>query len=308
MIIVDDGSSDDSVKLIRAWLADTGFSAEFVEHGTNRGIPAALNSALTCAHGDYLTVICDDLWAPDRLKVVIDCFETLPRSVGVLFGDAELIDSNGKPISGDLSPARTLKLLSVPGYESMVPAIGASKIVTGQQIRVALYHRCFIPAPSTTVRMDVYDIIGAYDESFAIEDLDFYFRAAAVVDFAYLRKPLVHYRLHSANFTSGRSDSYLQSLADVLDVHGQSESTRPDAQIRRHVREEALRVTNGLLEAGLYRLALRTVWTHYLRRLQPTLNCLKETVRLGLLVATTAAQALRPVRRLHLRSQRCPNR
>jgi glycosyltransferase involved in cell wall biosynthesis len=288
LVVVDDGSSDESVALIREWMSSSGYPVELVQHTSNRGIAAALNTALGLVKGDYVTIVCDDVWDKDRLDTVVKCFEGLPAEVGVLFGDATLIDADSRPIDGLLSPARTVELLDIPGWRGMVPPPGECVIIPGASMRAALYHRCFIPAPSTTVRRAVYDLVGPYDESYAIDDLDLYFRASHAVDFAYLRRPLVNYRRHASNFTTGRSDAYMRALAGVLSRHAASEGSRPRAPVKRHVREEAFRVAKGLLEMGVWRPALRTVRQYYLPNLQPTATCLKETVRLGLVAGRRA--------------------
>ena len=299
VVVVDDASTDDSLAVVGDWIADHPRQpARLIVNRLNRGIPAALNQGIAASSGELVTWICDDLWDDDRLALVADAFDALPESAGVLFGDAVLIDAAGREI-GLLSPAETLTRVGAPLDPSTLPARGEARVLAKGTVYDALFHRCFIPAPSVTVRRMVYGMVGDYDETLPIEDLDFWFRSAKLVDFAYLRVPTVRYRLHASNFTSGRSDSYLSGLATILDRHATG-ATRPRRRaVHRHLREECYRVTNGLLAAGLTRSAAVAFGRYYLPHLQPTMTCAKETARLLSQFTTTAWQRQRRTNSCH---------
>jgi glycosyltransferase involved in cell wall biosynthesis len=278
VIVVDDASTDDSVEIVEAWVQrNPGIRAQMVRSEINAGIPASLNRAVERARGRYVTWLCDDLWDSDRLEKVSHAFSTLGAQVGVVFGDAELIDAEGQTI-GELSPARTLDLVGADLDRELLPALGEVAVLPGWQVRRALFWRCFIPAPSATVRRDLYAAVGTYDEGLPIEDLDFWFRIAPHTEFGYARMPLVRYRLHGQNMTSGRSDEYLQGLTAIL---GKYVDPASRSAVRRHVREESYRVAMGLLGAGLRGKAFATARRYYIPNLSPTLRSAKETVRLA---------------------------
>lgn len=293
VVVVDDASTDDSVEVVADWLSQHDqVPARFIHNDRNRGIPAALNRALAATSGELVTWICDDLWEPDRLARVAEAFALLPQSASILFGDAIVVDSEGAEI-GYLSPAASLAAVGARVDQSALPARGGIRVLPGCAVYDALFHRCFIPAPSVTVRRSLYDQVGDYDEKLPIEDLDYWFRSAPHSDFAYLRIPLVRYRRHASSLTSGRSDSYLSGLAATLNRHAAG-ATRPRRRaVRRHLREECYRVATGLLAAGPPQAAARGVARYYLRNLQPTIACAKET---ALLAARFTASASRPIR------------
>jgi glycosyltransferase involved in cell wall biosynthesis len=278
LVIVDDASSDGSAELLASWIERTGYPCRFIRHASNAGIPAVLNRALAVATGKYVTWISDDLWDEDRLETVTAAFEALPDDVGVLFGDAVVIDADDKPI-GSLSPCRTLQLLGHPRAEVFCGS-GPCVVIDRNAVREALFWRCFLPAPTVTVRRRVYDVIGPYDESLAVEDLDCWLRAARAFEFAYLRRPLVRYRVHPKNLSAGLSDAYLDSLAAILHRH-RAEAAFPSTRhaVRRHLREEAYRVIHRLTGAGRRAQATRAFTRYYLPNLQLTMTALKETVR-----------------------------
>ncbi len=281
IIIVDDASTDGSVALIRRWLAQSATLATVIESPRNLGIPAALNRALAIAQGKYVTWLSDDLWEEDRVELVVAKFEALPGSVGVLFGDATIIDGAGTPTGELLSPYRTLHLLEHPQAHLLDVPEGESRTIDRRMIHDALFWRCFPPAPSVTVRRVIYDVIGPYDESLFVEDLDCWFRASEHFDFSYFRRSLVKYRVHSGNFSGGISDRFLSSLAETLRrrrVEPVPATTL--AASRRHVREEAYRVINRLLTAGYSRKAIRVLVSYYLPNLQASSTATKETAKL----------------------------
>lgn len=280
VIVVDDCSTDSSAELIRSWSERTGFSLRLFVNTENRGIAASLNRGISAAVGDYVTWLSDDLWEADRLEQVVTAFGRLPSTVQVVFGDAIVIDAAGSE-TGLLALASTLIAIGFAGLAELadLPCEGIA-VIPGEAIRRALFWRCVIPAPTATVRRSLYEVIGPYDESLAIEDLDCWFRASEVTDFGYLHRPLVKYRRHATNFSSGRSRSYLAALDATLDRYLPNDrDTRRAA--RRHVREEAFRVATGLAEAGNRRMASLTARDFYVPNVEFSRRCLKESLLLA---------------------------
>ena len=54
VIITDDASTDGSADVIAAWLARTGYPAQFIRNPDNRGICANRNAALARASGSFV--------------------------------------------------------------------------------------------------------------------------------------------------------------------------------------------------------------------------------------------------------------
>lgn len=73
-IIVDDGSSDNSVEVIQEFIkSDNRFS---LLQKTNGGLPSTRNEGMKIAKGDYIAFLdADDLWLPNKLKNQIEFFE-----------------------------------------------------------------------------------------------------------------------------------------------------------------------------------------------------------------------------------------
>ena len=98
VIVVDNGSSDDSIEAARAVL--TGLRV--IENGTNRGLPAANNQAMTVAHGDALLICNPDVeFRPGAVDALL---ATLRRHPGAAFVIPRLLYPDGtlQTSAGDL--------------------------------------------------------------------------------------------------------------------------------------------------------------------------------------------------------------
>src|SRR6266852_3055872 len=76
LIIIDDGSSDGSVKAVRDFIEASappdGIAVRF-QHRENRGAYATINEGLDLAAGEYLAILnSDDLYVRERLERCIE--------------------------------------------------------------------------------------------------------------------------------------------------------------------------------------------------------------------------------------------
>jgi raffinose-raffinose alpha-galactotransferase len=73
LLVIDDGSSDDSVHIIDRVLEDCPFATEFVVRA-NRGLGATLNEAASRTTGPLVTYLAsDDTWEPAGSKTLCEC-------------------------------------------------------------------------------------------------------------------------------------------------------------------------------------------------------------------------------------------
>src|SRR5205085_8293540 len=81
-IVVDDGSTDDSLAVIGRFLDDDRFRLVRQKHG---GPTRAKNRGLELARGDYLALLdADDVWRPDKLERQLALFAADP-DLGIVF-------------------------------------------------------------------------------------------------------------------------------------------------------------------------------------------------------------------------------
>jgi len=96
LIVVDDGSRDQSSQIVRQF-AEKDPRVVLVEHDINRGAAAARNTAIRRSAGRYLMMAdADDIQHPDRLKLTLELMER--EKADMVFHDYELMDENRQPL------------------------------------------------------------------------------------------------------------------------------------------------------------------------------------------------------------------
>jgi len=93
LIVIDDGSKDESAVVIERVLADSPIEADFRSR-PNRGLSATLNEAFSIADTKYFAYIgSDDVWLPEFLERQVTLLESRPNAV-LAFSHAYLIDED----------------------------------------------------------------------------------------------------------------------------------------------------------------------------------------------------------------------
>ncbi|MEI6414262.1 MAG: glycosyltransferase [Pseudomonadota bacterium] len=94
LILVDDGSTDETPGLCAPYLSET---VRLVRQ-KNRGLAGARNSGIREATGEYIALLdSDDLWLPQKLEKHVALLEARPE-VGISFDPATFIDDQGVPL------------------------------------------------------------------------------------------------------------------------------------------------------------------------------------------------------------------
>ncbi|MDR1129676.1 MAG: glycosyltransferase [Prevotellaceae bacterium] len=101
LIIINDGSTDDSGALIERFLSNNkDLNTKFIER-ENGGVSSARNRGIAESRGDYIAFIdSDDVWSPDKLKIQYDILEDDPATgllgdntiCGSLFSSGYIVD------------------------------------------------------------------------------------------------------------------------------------------------------------------------------------------------------------------------
>ena len=88
LLLVDDGSRDQSPAVARAAAAADPARVRYLQHpdGKNRGMSASRNLGLAHARGELIAFLdADDVWAAGKLEEQLACFAAAPR-VGLVYG------------------------------------------------------------------------------------------------------------------------------------------------------------------------------------------------------------------------------
>ena len=172
-IVIDDGSTDDTAQTV----ADLGDGrVRLLRHEIPRGVSGARNHGAAEAQGEWVAFIDDDdLWAPEKLARQLRAAHSTGRSW--VYTGSVTIDDGPRVIGGapPPPPERVVELL--PRY-NVIPGGGSNVIV----------------------RRDALDRVGPFDPRLKnTEDWEMWIRLAGQGPPAWVREPLMAYRVHSAN-------------------------------------------------------------------------------------------------------------
>jgi len=95
VVVVDDGSSDDTVAVARRVLAEAGLTHVIIEQ-SNSGPSVARNAGLARARGAWIQFLdADDLLAPSKVSRQLQAARLAPPATGAIFSEFSLLTSPG---------------------------------------------------------------------------------------------------------------------------------------------------------------------------------------------------------------------
>ncbi|WP_257176414.1 MULTISPECIES: glycosyltransferase [Bradyrhizobium] len=177
VIVVDDGSTDDTVAIVRA-IHDPRLRLATNE---SAGVSAARNLGARYAAGEWLLFLdADDRLRPGAVAALLAAARGAPRAV-LVYGDYNTIDSDGRQIGR----RGLLKGRRKPSGDVLTRLAAGNFIVNGG---IAL------------ARAEAFRAVGGFDTSLRYcEDWHCWCRLAAIGEFEFAPKLLLDYRLHTAN-------------------------------------------------------------------------------------------------------------
>lgn len=258
VLIVDDGSRDDTEEVCRAFPAPVRYVRQ-----ENAGVSAARNRGAREARGDWVAFLdSDDLWEPTKLEVQLAALEATPDA-GWSISECVLVDGEDRPVAGtkgleSAAPvfrehgktsrewfARALRELRVESAGSLHTAF------TGDAFGLLFHGNVVIPS-AAVVRRDVFLETGGFDEGFRLaEETEFFHRLAAASPMTVVMSPLLRWRVgHEERLTSNSNTRGLVRNA-VL-------SGERAAALRAPLSPEE----EGARRSGRQRLLLRLAYVH----------------------------------------------
>ncbi len=180
IIVVDDGSPDDSVSIIKSYLKDARVNYIYQE---NQGVASARNQGIAQSRGSCLVFLDqDDRLLPQALEVGWQSLREHP-DCGFVFGQCYLIDAKGVPLIYT-SLERAIQGAPVCTYEALVQGKGA-----------AIY-----PPSVILFRRSILEQVGGFNPDFGMaDDYDVYLKVARQAPIHFHGTVLVAYRQHSEN-------------------------------------------------------------------------------------------------------------
>ena len=250
LVLVDDGSTDDTLEIARAHAA--GLELTVVRHDKPMGIPVSMNDGLRHSTGELIAFLDhDDSWFPEFLTTQAAYLEQRPE-VGMVHSDFQTIDVNGGIIESSVAACR-------------------NRVRPSGQVFRQLFLDSFIVGNSVLIRRECFTRLGLFDESLRWGDYHMWMRIARHYPIDFVPAVLTSYRQHPTQSTRSTADAHpfqnsvaLQALTKILDEY-------PEA--RNEIGERAI----NRRQASLF-LELGDSW--WAKRHFPHARvCLKEAIR-----------------------------
>lgn len=192
IIVVDDGSTDSTRRLIRRDFPQVRLLPQ-----ENRGVSAARNAGLRAARGDWLAFLdSDDAWLPNKLQQQMQTVERAP--------DSNLIHTNEVWVRNGVrvNPQRKHRKYGGSIFKYCLPL-------------------CVISPSSTMIHRRVFEQVGQFDETLPVcEDYDLWLRICARMPVTFIQEPLIikyggHHDQLSARYR-GMDRYRIRAIARIL--------------------------------------------------------------------------------------------
>jgi len=192
-IIINDGSTDDTLKIISSY-EDSRIR---IINQNNAGLTRSLNQGISLAKGEYIARIdADDISMPERLSTQVQFLKSNP-DVALVGANAILIDEDGKKTGKTDFPSKNNELIN-----KMIELIS--------------------PFPHSTAcfRRETALSLGGYNERFTRgQDFDLWLRMSQKYRIACINEPLIMLRksFESISFKGDESLSYKMGIIALID-------------------------------------------------------------------------------------------
>ena len=192
LIIIDDGSTDNSCEVIDAYQQKDDRIVYIYQQ--NQGQSVARNRGLAEARGKFICFLdSDNAWVPEKLEVCLQAFERYPEA-DVVYGDFIIIDADGKEL----------------GVNRMRRFSGR---ITAQLLRDN-----FVSMNTTMTRASCFHELGGFseDERYA-EDYELWLRLSTRFSFRYLPEILGFYRIMEDQISTDKDRRFVANEALLHD-------------------------------------------------------------------------------------------
>lgn len=188
IIIVDDGSTDNTASICKQLITENKTGIEIIYHyQSNAGPNVARNIGIDLSKAEYIAFLdADDIWLPQKLERQLNVFHNSNQNdLGLVYCISAFIDEDAKVFPEN--PVR----FAMRG--KIFDQLTEMNKVTGSASSVLIKRNCF-------------DTIGGFDTLLkAYEDWDLWLRIAQKYAFDYVDEICVHIRLHNNNTQKNHS-------------------------------------------------------------------------------------------------------
>lgn len=192
LLLIDDGSSDNSVQIIKYYLEDNRI--KLLRNQSNSGIPTTRNKGIENSTGEFIALLDqDDEWLPHKLEKQVNKFLEIDDSFGLIYSNVEVRTDQGiladqkKEIEPEASIQSNLELM---------------------------LSRNLITSPTAMVKRKALKEVGLFDESirWGGDDYDLWIRIAHKYKFDYIDEVLCIRHEHQQNYSADKKRMMLKTI------------------------------------------------------------------------------------------------
>jgi glycosyltransferase involved in cell wall biosynthesis len=194
IIVVDDNSSEDVESIVKKYS-----NIKYIRNEKNLGPAASRNVGIKSSDAPYVSLLdADDIWYNHKLELSLDSFNKNPE-IGMTCGNYHVLLNRRR--------------LSKPFYSRPI------KITWEKMMR-----QNFIASGSTTIKRDVLESIGLFDEELWIsEDYDCWIKISENYPIHYIHRPLYKYSvIPSGNSLTNNSNILKNQDKNILQIRNNS--------------------------------------------------------------------------------------
>ena len=223
IIVVDDGSVDGTRDALLPYMH--GIRYHYKENG---GIASAKNAGISLSQTEFVAFLDhDDLWAPDKLQLQMECFNENPK-VGLVYAKYT-----------SFRDGKELRTKPEKGYSGW--------------IFKELLSKSFIQTSTVIVKRECLNAVGPFDESFSLGDeYDMFLRISKKFQCGFVDKGLTRYRVHDTNaskndflFDNENLGVYKKIYNNFTDLDGEEKKI-----LRKRIARYSMKVAKGLYSQG----------------------------------------------------------
>lgn len=237
VLVVDDGSTDNTADLIRERYGHEPRVRYFAQ--PNRGAATARNTGLINARGEFLALLdSDDYWHPWKLEAQLAAFRRFPE-VGLIWTEFEAIDPAGRIVdprhmktmfSGyshfaddELFPRRYPMNTLAP---QLSDRLGEATFFVGNVFSQMLVGG-LVPTSTSVYRRERFDKVGLFFPELLIgEDFNYQMRTAREGLVGYIDAPCMQYQRGLTDHLTRESNQLEAALAHLQTISGFIERDR----------------------------------------------------------------------------------
>lgn len=242
IIVVDDGSSDQTDILIKKFQGDYPNIIKYI-YQNNQGVSIARNTAISNSKGEYVAWLdSDDIWEKNYLEISIKTIENIP--------DVALVHTNIIRIN------EKDEVIEIPQREK--------KYLSGQIFEHLFLRKAHIACSTVLMKRICFENVGLFDPyltRLGCEDRDMWLRISQKYQIFYIDQPLTRYRVHLNSMSQNKSrmlTARLYIIDKFSNIHSRTFNLKNRAlsKVYRDLGDEELNFRNYKLAISYYSTSL----------------------------------------------------